>query len=302
MKKWISGFIVILLLAVIGIYIFIPSSLQISAVNMLNSSANGSFRVLSDQKKWHGWFPTSIDSNRYTIDKRLVYTVYVTIRSEGENISSVMQLLPISSDSTGIQWRCSIPTSNNPFTRIQRYQRAVGIKNEMDTILSRLSAYVKNPGNIYGFPIERTSFTDTLLLATKTTTNSYPTTNDIYQQVTLLRAHIEKEKSSSTGNPMANITKLDSNKFQLMVAMPVNRVMNDSKAFFFRRMIPGNGFIRFEVKGGPGTVKEALHQMQLYFSDYRKTAMAIPFEQLVTDRMAVPDTSQWITRIYMPVF
>lgn len=302
MKKILIGLLVVFVLALFGTYAFIPSSLSVSSVNILHCTANGSYRVLSDQKKWSDWFPRSVDSNNYAITKRLVYTVYVTIHRDGENINSTMQLLPISVDSTAIQWKCRIATSNNPFKRIQRYQRAVNIKNEMDTILSHFASYVEKPQHIYGFPVERTGFPDTLLLAVKTITHTYPTTNDIYRQADLLRAHIVKEKATVMGNPMANITRLDSNKYQLMVALPVNKTMDDAPPFFISRMIPGNGFIRFEAKGGPYTVKEALHQMQLYFSDYRKTAMAIPFEYLVTDRIAVPDTSQWITRIYMPVF
>jgi hypothetical protein len=59
--------------------------------------------------------------------------------------------------------------------------------------------------------------------------------------------------------------------------------------------------LRAEVKGGNATVEEALHQMKIFISDYQKTAMAIPFESLVTDRSKEPDTSKWITRIYTPV-
>jgi hypothetical protein len=36
-------------------------------------------------------------------------------------------------------------------------------------------------------------------------------------------------------------------------------------------------------------------------SDYQQTAMAIPFESLVTDRSREPDTLKWITNIYVPV-
>jgi hypothetical protein len=56
------------------------------------------------------------------------------------------------------------------------------------------------------------------------------------------------------------------------------------------------------VRGGIGTVNLALQQFQLYIQDYRRTLMALPFQQLITDRVAEPDTARWITDIYIPLF
>jgi hypothetical protein len=42
--------------------------------------------------------------------------------------------------------------------------------------------------------------------------------------------------------------------------------------------------------------------MDQYFKDYNRVAMAIPFEYLITDRLKVPDTSKWVTKIYCPVY
>lgn len=301
MKKWIIALSILVVLSVISIYIFIPSNLSISAVKGFNCTASGSFRTLSDQGKWAKWFPSSLDTNNYTINKLLLNTLYITIHNENDTIKSIIQLLPFSPDSTIIQWKCDMPTSNNPFNRIQRYQKAVAIKNDMDEILNHLRSFVEKPENIYGFDIQRTTFTDTLLMATKTTLKNYPSTPETYQLINFLKTHIAQKNVSQTGAPLQNVTPLGNNKFQVMVALPVNKVLEDVQPFFFRRMIPGN-FMKAEVKGGPQTIKEALRQMQLYFSEHGKTAMAIPFEYLVTDRLTEPDTSKWITRIYAPVY
>jgi DNA-directed RNA polymerase subunit L len=301
MKKWIIALSVVIVLSVIGIYLFIPSNLSVSTVRGLNCTANGTFQTLSNQSKWTKWFPSSLDTSKYTIDKLLSNTLHITIHSENDTIKSIIQLLPFSPDSTIIQWKCEIPTSNNPFNRIQRYQKAVAIKNDMDEILDHLRSFVEKPQNIYGFDIQRTTFTDTLLMTTKTTLKNYPSISETYQLINLLKDHIAQKNASQTGDPMQNVTPLDTNQFQVMVALPVNKVLADAPPFLFRRMIPGS-FMKAEAKGGPQTIKEALRQMQLYFSDHRKTAMAIPFEYLVTDRMAEPDTAKWITRIYAPVY
>ena len=86
-----------------------------------------------------------------------------------------------------------------------------------------------------------------------------------------------------------------------MVAIPVDRVLQDTKNIVFKRMVPGNILIG-EVKGGKCRVAESMHQMENYVNDYKRSAPAIPFESLVTDRMVQKDTTEWVTRIYYPVY
>jgi hypothetical protein len=50
------------------------------------------------------------------------------------------------------------------------------------------------------------------------------------------------------------------------------------------------------------TVNNAWHQVQLYLRDNQEVAMAMPFEYLVTNRRQEPDTSKWITRLFVPVY
>jgi hypothetical protein len=57
-----------------------------------------------------------------------------------------------------------------------------------------------------------------------------------------------------------------------------------------------------EVKGGPSRVDGCLLAVENYVKDHNMMSPAIPFQSLVTDRMAEKDTAQWITRIYYPVF
>ncbi len=66
-------------------------------------------------------------------------------------------------------------------------------------------------------------------------------------------------------------------------------------------MINGS-FMVTEVQGGETKVQKSLEQLELYAADYKKTQMAIPFQYLVTDRIREPDSSKWITRIYLPVY
>jgi hypothetical protein len=121
----------------------------------------------------------------------------------------------------------------------------------------------------------------------------------VYNLVGLLRKYIAVQEADVTGNPIMNVTQQDINEYELMVALPTNKELPGGGGIFFRRMVPGN-FISTEVKGGNYTVNNAFNQVQLYMEEYKKTHLAIPFQALITDRIAEPDTSRWITRIYCP--
>ncbi len=65
-------------------------------------------------------------------------------------------------------------------------------------------------------------------------------------------------------------------------------------------MVPGN-FMVIEISGGDYAVREGERNLQNYIEDYGKIKMAIPFQSLITNRLAEPDSSRWKTRIYLPV-
>jgi len=99
---------------------------------------------------------------------------------------------------------------------------------------------------------------------------------------------------------MLNVTKEGTNQYQFMIGIPVNRILPKQDGIFPTRLVPGN-FMVTEVRGAQQQIDEALSQLNYYFSDYGKTAMAIPFQSLITDRSQEPDSTKWITRISAPV-
>jgi hypothetical protein len=171
----------------------------------------------------------------------------------------------------------------------------------MAGMMARFQTFVEKPENIYGIAIHESSTKDTLLIATKTVLSSYPVTADVYKLINALKKYSTAQRGQQTGAPIFNITPLDSGRFQLMAALPVNKSMPDNGSFF-KRWIPPGKFLVTQVKGGEGTVQRALRQLQLYVQDYHRVAMAIPFQQMITDRIEEPDTTKWVTKVYVPVF
>ncbi|MGI8950258.1 MAG: hypothetical protein ACR2FN_01605 [Chitinophagaceae bacterium] len=317
MKKWIIGIFIISVLSTVITYILIPNNIIISNFASVKCNSDGAFRSLSQINNWISWWPSNASDNAEdSIDKKkfLIYTedrycvtqvknyiIDVLIEHNDLKINSTINLFPLSIYSVEINWKCTLNASLNPIKRIQQYMEAVKIKKNMADILKTLSSFLSKNENVYGIKIEKTSTKDTLLVATKSEFDFYPSNSNVYDLINILKKYINKQRATQTGYPIINITQLSAKQFQLMVAIPTNKELKNERNIFFKRMIPGN-FYTTEVKGGNYTVNNALNNLQLYMQDYQNTEMAIPFEALITDRIMEPDSSKWITRIYQPTY
>jgi hypothetical protein len=104
-----------------------------------------------------------------------------------------------------------------------------------------------------------------------------------------------------TGNPMLNVHTTDSINYLTRVAIPIDKRLPSVKNIEHKWMMGGGKILVAEVRGGPSSINNALRQMENYIHDYGRTVPAIPFQSLVTDRLNLPDTTKWITKIYYPV-
>lgn len=309
MKKLLSGLAILIILAIAGLYFFMPRQFNVSRVAIVNAPSPAIYRFLSEEAKWKQWLPEATpikngftyNGDSYEITPGYNNIVGITIRHKDSVVHGTISIVTINADSNAVQWQCKVYAGANPFQRLMQYAEAGKMKQNMIAVLGHLQAYLSKKANIYGAPVDIVSIKDTLLITTQTTMNTYPTTASVYGLVKNLQSFIAGKGAVVTGYPLLNISSTDSSHYQIMVALPTNHELKSEGNFAFRRMIPGN-FLMMEVKGGQRTTKEAVAQLQLYLSDHQKTLMAIPFEMLVTDRTAEPDTAKWITRVYQPVY
>lgn len=312
MKKLFGWLLVILILTVSCIYIFIPSKISISKIIIANAPINSVFRNINQEIKWEKWWRDSdgkphvkgdsfmYNGSVYRLTKYESNAVGIEIESKDVKLQTELFLVSFSTDSTGMNWQCEIPAGNNPFTRLSKYNQALQLSKNMAGVLQNLKQFFANPKNAYGIDIFKTSTRDTTMLSAKFNSATYPTTAEIYRYIQTLEINIQKQKGKITGLPIMNIRNLDSGGFETQVAIPTNRLLKNEGKTFYRRMVPGN-FLSAEVTGGVYTVQEAEKQMNFFAQDFKKSKMAMPFEQLVTNRLNEPDTLKWITRIYLPI-
>jgi DNA gyrase inhibitor GyrI len=210
-------------------------------------------------------------------------------------------MVRIRTDATLIQWEYTLRTSLNPATRALQYRLFSGISNKGTVILESFRKFIEKKENIYGMNVVQSSTIDTILISTKEIFPAIPTTEQIYTLIGSLKDYIDQQHANQTGSPMLNITQVDSQNFQAMVAVPTDKILSNNGRINFKRMVAGN-FLVAEIKGGTYTVAHALNQLRIYTEDYKRTTMAIPFEVMVTDRIREKDSLKWMTKIYMPVY
>ncbi len=317
MRKGLLLLVVVIAVLLAGVYVLIPAKITIAAAAVVKTTDIGAERYIVDDTKWGLWWNYDSTQNKpadtgsgkqfsnqaysYVQTNRFYKASEIEIQKEGAKILSKMVIVPLAVDSTGIEWKCEIETGSNPITRITQYLEAKKIKQGMDGVLGRLKAFLAKPENVYGISIEKNFLKDTLYISTKQLLPSPPSNKEIFALIDKVKIYLTQNQSEPSGSPIYNVTQMDQNKYQLMVAVPTNKSVKETDIFSKKVMIKGS-FMITEVVGGDSTIKASSKQLQQYFQDYRKTSMAMNFTMLVTDRMLQPDSSKWVTKLYMPVY
>lgn len=310
MKKWLLGLAILVAFAFIAGYFFLPRQFTVSKITYIDAPASSTYRFLSEPGNRKKWLPGatttgntfSYNGDHYAVTSNNTYsTIGITIRHKDSTLNSKLTVFSLGTDSVAIQWQCVVYAGAGLLQRVLQYAEAGKVKQNMMAILQQLQIFMSKTENVYGAPINTTSTLDTLLVATRAVTTGYPSTNTIYDVISKLKTYIIANGAMVTGHPLLNVNNTGSNQYQIMVALPTSQPLKSQGAIEFKKMVPGN-FLLMEVTGGDHITREAIQQLQLYLADRQKTSMAIPFEVLVTDRMAEPDTSKWVTKIYQPVY
>jgi hypothetical protein len=308
MKKWITGILIILGIAIGAEYYLIPAHLHITSSRYVKCSSRPAADLLFNSSNWNKWWSyTSEDTIRSThsvsfyIANRSPFAAAVSI-NEGshDTISSVISIILYKNDSTGIEWKCDLDAGIDPYNRIVNYYRAVNIKKSMDEFMNAFAGFSGNDKNVYGVSVDKRKFKDTFMISTQTTVSTQPNNQLIYSTIEKLNNYASSNGAHAINPPMLNIDSTSPGVYTLKLAIPINKEIPTNDSFRFRFMIQGNTLFA-QVTGGPKTIENAIRQMRLYIGDYHYSSPAIPFESLVTDRSKETDTAKWVTNIFYPV-
>lgn len=313
--KFLIGLGIILFALLVSVYVFIPGTLKVSEVTIIDCTISGANRYLLDQSMWTKWWPDtnvktdvkhSAGSFYYNgmtcnISKVLHNRIEVPVQFKKITLNSTINILPLSQDTVAVQWQFAVKSSLNPVRRCLQYYDAYAVKRNMSDILSGMQLFLHNKQNVYGVNIQRMMNEEKSLMVTETSFTDYPSTIEIYNLISKLRIGLISQGGKEIDYPMVNVTKADSNLYNVMVAVPTDKKLQRKGNIYYKHTYPGRILVT-EITGGPATIKEALKQMHIYIQDYQLVSPAIPYESLITDRISEPDTSKWVSKIYYPIF
>ncbi len=309
MKKWVIGFLILVVLLLVGAHIFIPKKLSIAKTDLLRANQNSIVRYFSDKTNWARWQNNSnkefiIDTSgsffyngmRFTSNHKIDNGLEISIQNQDVNLNSLLTFYSIGKDSTAMEWKCEMDGGNNLFERVANYKKALYIKDNMAALLDKLHIFAEKDSNIYGVHIEHEIIDDTLVIAQKADFQHYPTTAEMYEMIDQLKTYALANYATITNPPMMNVTLIDG-VYQTMVAIPVNKILKNSGKIELKHLTPGTPMLSAIVQGGNYIVTKTLSILEDYKMDHQSSSPAIPYNILITDRDKETDTAQWKTKV-----
>lgn len=297
--------IVLILLAIAFIYLFIPSTIHLSAVTHIKCTGNELNKCLHDESKWHQWFPGNKQTHefngfKYEQKEQKLNGADIDITNEQNKLHSSLVGLSLAPDSIMTTWSAEIKNDLNPISRIKNFMQASSLEKDMTTILDSLGSFASKTINVYGFNIKRTGFEDSLLLSTRKSYKAKPDLNEQYRVIHDLRDYIISKGGSIIVSPMVNI-RPDTIGYKMQIAISVNKPLPENDKYSLIRMVHINGkYVTADVIGGPENIQKGHEQIEAYMKEHFLTTPGISFEIYLTDRIKETDPSKWITRIYYP--
>jgi len=306
MKRLLIGMVLLVAGLLAALYLFIPGRLKIVVTTTLHAALPGVSRSLHDSNNWKNFWPVkpafTLDKREYLIKGKFINAFNIDIVSDKDTLQSIINLLFIGTDSITVDWSTEKMTSSNPFKRFVQYRQAIATEKDMMRILKRMKDFMEQTKNIYGIDIKQTTVTDSALISTRRVFDHQPTLKDIDDMIQSLKKYITVNNAVEQNFPMLNILQIDSSRYEVMTAIPVDRQLPFTNDFAPKFLLKGGNILEGEIKGGPNRIETALKEFENYRLDYQFETPAKPYQLLIKDRMKEQDTSKWITRLYYPVY
>lgn len=283
---------------------------------LVKGNNNRIIRALTASSNIDHWWPGKDDTRSITEKKSPVKNynnlafkipaeyhngIEITIFNEEISTLLTLKIAAVNRDSSIISYHFSLPLTYNPIKKIRNSYRAKLVENNITLVLNRLLAYSAITENIYGVHISQERVKDKYLVTTKITAPQYPSVSTIYTQIAVLEQHIAANDAKATNFPMLHTIETDKEQVEVFVAIPIDRQIRGNNSIICREMMAGN-ILTASSKGGIYSVHKDFRQVENYMADHLKSAPAMPFEVLVTNRSLEKDTSKWVTKIHYPVY
>jgi hypothetical protein len=312
MKKPTLFVIGILVLAFISIYFVIPQKIKTTNVVEIDATDINVAKFLVNKRLWNKWWPgrhNAADSIHFSYNG----ADYVLQESTNSEMKTLIKIDDIELNSqliyatTGegmceVTWLTEKQSSLNPFERIAEFVKIKRHAKSMDTILAGFKKFMQNEINVYGMAIKISHVKNPIVLATTAHLNDYPAPETIYSMAISLRKQIKAQDALPLDSPMMNVHPDENDGYLIMVAIPINKIIKPGNGMVLNKLVKNANILEAEVKGGKNSIMNAFTQLKNYQKDHRLISPAMPYELLITNRLAEKDTAKWVTRVFWPIF
>jgi hypothetical protein len=312
-KRMALGLVLLSLIFIIG-YFVLPGKIVVAQGITATGNQAALSRFLDVENNWKKWWPSDTEGRsadpgfllsagdfNFTKAGSVFNALEITIVAPDTTYKSFLYVLPVNPDSVNISWTTTLVASRSLFGKIHLYFRAKEISNKLAGILEAMKKYIADDKNIYGIKVRREKMALEYMASARQVTDHEPTNKDIYALIGQVKNYISKIGATAYDYPLVNISTLDTLRWNLMVAVPVDKPVPTAGIFSEKRMLKNGNVLVTEVTGGKSTIDAAWKQIAVYAGDHQYLNMAIPYQQLVTDRMQVTDSTKWVTRISFPI-
>lgn len=310
LKKVLAGVLILFSILFSGVYLIIPAHMANKHEVIIATAEMHVFKFLTNKNQWAKWWPGhsdvrtgvfSYNGSSYILQK-ISNSAIETVRQHNDvTIHSKISFIATDKGRVKVDWIVQEPSSRNPFEIVSQYIEIKRNEDNLAKILNALKAFLEDDRNIYHIDIKLSTVKDSLVYATQVTMPQYPSMDKVYQMIDVLKKQITLQHGKQIDDPMLNVHQIGINNFSIMVGIPVDKMLKNQHDSFINKMVLGN-ILTAKVIGGINTVRTAVNALESYRKDYGLISPAMPFESLKTNRIAVKDTSKWVTNLFYPIF
>ena len=302
--KTLIGFVLVVLIALAGVYLFFPATQETKAAIAIAVNARTANRFLATDSLWKKCQPQKSGSSTATFS--LVQVTYEAIGLTANVGSKVypnnLLILPFAKDSAILSWKIKINGGNLPWERIKLLSQKNLLEADQVKSLLCIKSQLEKNTMLYGANINSGLMTDSVLITTTFFTKKYPTITEIYDQINLLETYAKAQKSIATNAPMLFVHENeDLSGYKIQVALPINKSLNNTNEIYTKRMVLGNN-LNTTIIGPQTHINKGLTAVQNFVNDNQFTMPAIAYQSLITNRKNEPDSNKWITKLVFPVY
>ncbi|MDB5135973.1 MAG: hypothetical protein JWP37_2576, partial [Mucilaginibacter sp.] len=239
MKKPVLLVFGLLFLAFVSIYFIIPQKIQITRAVEIDATDINVSKFLVNKRPWAKWWPgkrAAADSSSYnyknigfTLQQNTNSEMHALIKQDDIELNSALTYATTGEGMCEVTWFAEKQSSLNPFERVAEYIKIKRITNDLDTVLVNFKKFMQADMNVYGMNFTIAKIQNPIVLATTVNINDYPNAETIYKMVNELKKQLRTENAIALDSPMMNVHPVETGGYQVMVAIPINKIIKPGK-------------------------------------------------------------------------